>query len=115
MWNHFSTKYERTNNRVEADNGAIKSNCGVANPDINKAVGLLREYQIRSSIMYKNTSKSNAIKYNSRIEDHDRDRDFRRAREQYRKGVQSNSTFQIFSKFFDLSQNESTSKSKLIR
>ena len=36
--------------------------------------------------MYENASKSNAIKYNSRIEDHDRDRDFRRAREQYRKG-----------------------------
>ncbi len=73
MWNHFSTRYERTNNRVEADNGSMKSNCGAAYPDINKATGHLRQYELRSRIMYSNASKINAVPYMSRRDDHDRD------------------------------------------
>jgi hypothetical protein len=45
MWNHFETTGNRTNNRVEGDNNRKKLFCGSANPNIDKAVGLLRIYQ----------------------------------------------------------------------
>jgi hypothetical protein len=86
MWNHFATKFERTNNRVEADNGGMKKYCGAAEPDINKATRLLRQYETKSRIAYLNASKPNAFPYISRREDFERDTEFRLARKTYEKG-----------------------------
>ena len=47
-WNHFFTEHECTNDRVEADNGSMKLAFGAANPDINKATQLLRQYEVKS-------------------------------------------------------------------
>ncbi|CAF0977591.1 unnamed protein product, partial [Brachionus calyciflorus] len=58
MWNHFDNSYKRTNNRVEGDNNKMKRYCGGANPNIDKAVRLLQQYESASSDNYKNAKKN---------------------------------------------------------
>ncbi len=53
MWNHFDNIYERTNNHVEGDNNKMKLFCGAANPNVDKAVHLLQQYETTSSDKYK--------------------------------------------------------------
>jgi hypothetical protein len=60
MWCHFDTSFERTNNRVEGDNNKMKQFCGSANPHIDKAIGLLQQYETTSSDKYNNAIKSTA-------------------------------------------------------
>ena len=61
MWNHYETaESERTNNYVEGDNHKMKCFCGAANPNIDKAVNLLRSYETTSEAKYKNAKKSTA-------------------------------------------------------
>jgi hypothetical protein len=60
MWNHFDNKYERTNNRVEGDNNKMKVFCGASNPNIDKAVRLLQQYEATASDKYTNAKKATA-------------------------------------------------------
>jgi hypothetical protein len=60
MWNHFDSKHERTNNRVEEDNYKMKVFCGAADPNIDKAVGLLQQFEAAASDKYINAKKSTA-------------------------------------------------------
>ena len=60
MWNHFDNYNERTNNRVEGDNNKMKLFCRAAQPDIGKAVRLLRQYETTAHDKYKNAQKPNA-------------------------------------------------------
>ena len=52
LWNHFKTKNEQTNNRLEGDN--LKKNycCGAADPDMDKTVSLLKRYETTASLKY---------------------------------------------------------------
>ena len=54
MWNHYDNHDERTNNRVEGDNNKMKNYCGAASPQIDKAVELLRTYEITARDKYNN-------------------------------------------------------------
>ncbi len=49
MWNQFDNENERTNNRVEGDNLKMKKFCGASNPNIDKAVRLLQQYEATST------------------------------------------------------------------
>lgn len=44
MWNHYDNNGDRTNNHLEGYNLMMKKFCGAANPNIDKAVDLLRTY-----------------------------------------------------------------------
>jgi hypothetical protein len=43
VWSHGTTEGERTNNRVEGDNGRMKMFCKSAHPDINTAVNQIEK------------------------------------------------------------------------
>lgn len=60
MWNHYDNHEDRTNNRVEGDNNKMKLFCGAANPKIDKAVGLLQQYEVTAKDKYDNAKKENA-------------------------------------------------------
>ena len=60
MWNHFDNDDDRTNNDVEGDNNKMKLFCGAAQPNISKAVKLLRQYETTAHDKYKNAQKQNA-------------------------------------------------------
>ena len=57
MWNHFDNHDERTNNRVEGDNGKMKLFCGASDPKMDKAVGLLQQYEVTACDKYNNAKK----------------------------------------------------------
>jgi hypothetical protein len=59
MWNHWDNHDERTNNRVEGDNNKMKNFCGAADPNIDKAAGLLQMYELDARDKYLN-AKLNA-------------------------------------------------------
>jgi hypothetical protein len=44
MWNHYDNNGDRTNNHLEGYNLMMKKFCRGANPNIDKAVDLLRTY-----------------------------------------------------------------------
>lgn len=74
MWNHYETlESERTNNFVESFNNAMKHYCGAANPNIYKAVKLLKTYEITAEATYKNAKKSTAKAPYKKPEDRERD------------------------------------------
>jgi len=60
MWNHYDNDDDRTNNRIEGDNARMKCFCGAANPNIDKAVGLLITYEASARDKYENAKKSTA-------------------------------------------------------
>ena len=60
MWNHFDNDDERTNNRVEGDNGKMRLYCGASDPNIDKASDLLRQYESTARDKYVNAKKVNA-------------------------------------------------------
>ncbi len=62
MWNQFDNENERTNNRVEGDNLKMKKFCGASNPNIDKAVRLLQQYEATSTDKYNNAKKKNGEK-----------------------------------------------------
>ena len=60
MWNHWDNHDERTNNRVEGDNNKMKNFCGAADPNIDKAAGLLQMYELDARDKYLNAKLKNA-------------------------------------------------------
>ena len=60
MWNHFDNDDDRINNTVEGDNNKMRIFCGAAQPDISKAVRLLRIYETTAHDKYKNAQKKSA-------------------------------------------------------
>jgi len=81
MWNHFDNKYERTNNHVEGDNNKMKLFCGAANPNVDKAVRLLQQYETTSSDKYKNAKKSTAKPPYKRPDQQKRDANFKQLKD----------------------------------
>jgi hypothetical protein len=71
MWNHFETIEVRTNNNVEGDNLKMKCYCGAANPNMDKAVKLLKTFETTKEATYKNAKKSTAKLSYKRPEDRD--------------------------------------------
>ena len=59
-WNHQDNHDERTNNRVEGDNNKMKNFCGAADPNIDKAAGLLQMYELDARDKYLNAKLKNA-------------------------------------------------------
>ena len=60
--------------------------CGAAHPDISKAVKLLQGYESKAADKYRNASRKEARAAPCRLEDHDRNRDFRKSRQLYHQG-----------------------------
>ena len=60
MWNHWDNPDERTNNRIEGDNLKMKNLCGAENPQIEKTVDLVRQYERTARNKYLNAKKSTA-------------------------------------------------------
>ncbi len=60
MWNHFDNTFDRTHNRVECDNNKMKNFCGASNPNIDKAVQLLQQFECTASDKYLNAKKASA-------------------------------------------------------
>jgi hypothetical protein len=81
MWNHFDNKYERTNNHVEGDNNKMKLFCGAANPNVDKAVRLLQQYETTSSDKYKNAKKMTAKPPYKRPDQQKRDANFKQLKD----------------------------------
>ncbi len=86
LWNHFDTVGERTINRVEGDNNRMKKFCGSANPDIGKAVDLLRLHEQTAALKFKNAMKANAKAPPQQTYDHQKDIEFRQMRSLFREG-----------------------------
>ena len=59
MWIHLDNHEERSNNRVDGDNFKMKI-FGAADPQIDKAFGLLRQYEKTARDKYLNAKKQNA-------------------------------------------------------
>ncbi len=52
--NHIENDEVRTNNNVEGDNLKTKFYCGAANPNMDKAVKLLKTFETTAEATYKN-------------------------------------------------------------
>ena len=89
MWNHWDNPDERTNNRIEGDNLKIKNFCGAANPQIEKAMGLLHQYERNARDKYLNAKKSTARAPSQRPETAIREANFRQARRFHRDGIRT--------------------------
>ena len=86
MWNHFDNHDERTNNRVEGDNTKMKNFCGASDPKMDKAVGLLQNYETTAHDKYQNAKKENARAPAQKPQDVERETKFRQLRKWYRDG-----------------------------
>ena len=86
LWNHFSTRDERTNNRVEGDNGKMKLACGAAKPNIDKAVALLKQFELGAQIKYANGKIPSARAPPQAPDIIRREAEFRKLRELYKAG-----------------------------
>ena len=86
MWNHFDNDDERTNNRVEGDNGKMRLYCGASDPNIDKASDLLRQYESTARDKYVNAKKVNAKAPVQKDEDRARNIKFKTARNFYKEG-----------------------------
>ena len=93
MWNHFDNHEERTNNRVEGDNNKMKLFCGAADPKIDKAVGLLQQYEVTAKDKYENAKKENAKAPAQKPEVALREANFRQSRRFHRDGKLSFSDY----------------------
>ena len=87
MWSHWDNHGDRTNNRVEGDNNRMKLFCGAADPKIDKAIGLLQQYETTVKHKYMNSKKSTAKAPPQRGDDAIRDANFRQARRFHRDGM----------------------------
>ena len=83
LWNHFSTRDERTNNRVEGDNGKMKLACWAAKPNIKKAVELLKQFELGAQIKYANAKTPSARTPPQAPDIIKREAEFRKLRELY--------------------------------
>ena len=86
MWNHFDNHDGRTNNRVEGDNTKMKNFCGASDPKMDKAVGLLQNYETTAHDKYQNAKKENARAPAQKPQDVERETKFRQLRKWYRDG-----------------------------
>ena len=87
MWNHYDNHDERTNNRVEGDNNRMKKFCGAADPNIDKAVSLLKQYETTAKDKYNNAKKETARAPAQALDVATRDTNFRQARRFHREGI----------------------------
>ena len=60
MYHWDNNDDKRTNNRVEGDNNKMKLFFGAADPRIDKAIGLLQQYETTAKDKYLNAKKANA-------------------------------------------------------
>ena len=78
---------ERTNNRVEGDNKMMKKFCGAADPNIDKAVSLLKQYETTAKDKYNNAKKETARAPAQALDVATRDTNFCQARRFHREGI----------------------------
>ena len=108
MWNHFDNHEERTNNRVEGDNNKMKLFCGGSDPKMDKAVGLLQQYEVTACDKYNNAKKENSKALPQRADVAIREANFRQARKFFRDGKLS--TVLQYKTFLNLSRKRNMLK-----